>query len=137
MSKAYDRTENGITTRISLREGLEEINSAMMDRVTTRGKVRSMSSISRNDYAITYKDDRKVTLVQVTVKDEPGDAAEWSGTASRPFHVHKIANNRARCSSRIWPKSWQGVGVILHTRKEIEAGESARLYTFCPRCEAL
>ncbi|MFF3140847.1 hypothetical protein ACFVRU_03685 [Streptomyces sp. NPDC057927] len=65
MNKIYERTENGSTTRVSKSEGLAEINHAMM---AGKRDVRTMSSITRTDFAIEYKDGRKVRLVLV---DEP------------------------------------------------------------------
>lgn len=62
MSKAYERTENGVTTTVDQAAGLAEINDAMMGGQRT---VREMSSISRTDYAIAYKDGRSVRLVLV------------------------------------------------------------------------
>lgn len=56
--KVYNRTENGVTTTVSQREGLDEINTAMMHS----RPVRSMSSINRTDYAIEYRAGNKVTL---------------------------------------------------------------------------
>ncbi|MEU7243361.1 hypothetical protein [Streptomyces sparsogenes] len=61
-SKVYERTENGVTTHVSIREGLDEINHAQMDG---KRNVRTMSSVSRTDFAIEYKDGRNVRLIQV------------------------------------------------------------------------
>lgn len=64
MDKVYTRTltMQGTTSvdTVTRREGLDEINDAMM-----RGRrfVRTMSQISRTDFAIDYKDGRKVRLV--------------------------------------------------------------------------
>ena len=60
--KVYERIENGTTTHVNIREGLAEINHAMMDG---RRDVRTMSSITRTDFAIEYKDGRSVRLVLV------------------------------------------------------------------------
>ncbi|MFF8656789.1 hypothetical protein [Streptomyces huasconensis] len=62
MSKVYKRTENGTTTYISIRQGLDEINRAQM---TGERDVRTMSSITRTDYDIEYKDGRTVRLIQI------------------------------------------------------------------------
>lgn len=141
--KVYRRTENGATTYVSIREGMDEINHAMMGG---RRDVREMSSITRTDFAIEYKDGRMVRLVQVDApapeekEPEAADVREWSGTYSRFNHLHRVgANGRARCNSRIRPRVWSGPtvqGVVLHTRADIEAREHAHLYTFCPSCEA-
>ena len=61
-TKQYRRTENGTTTEVSREAGLKEINNAMMGG---RKAVREMSSITRTDYAIEYRDGRSVRLVLV------------------------------------------------------------------------
>ncbi|MEV0444059.1 hypothetical protein AB0I84_18835 [Streptomyces spectabilis] len=63
--QVYERTENGVTATVSQADGRQEINHAMMGG---RSAVRTMSSITRTDYAIEYKDGRKVRLVLI---DEP------------------------------------------------------------------
>ncbi|MGY5634187.1 hypothetical protein ACW7N6_38245 [Streptomyces sp. UC1A3] len=85
-AKVYERTENGTVAYVSVREGLEEINHATMGG---RREVETMSSISRTDYAIEYKDGRKVTLVRVDAPAEqpakeivPGPKV-WTGEATR------------------------------------------------------
>lgn len=80
--KVYERTENGITAHVSIREGLDEVNHAMMDG---KRDAKEMSSITRTDFAIEYKDGRKVTLIQV---DAPAAETEegpevWTGEATR------------------------------------------------------
>lgn len=56
----YTRVENGTETTVTAKEALAEINHAMMGG---RRSVRRMSSITRTDYAIDYKDGRSVRLV--------------------------------------------------------------------------
>lgn len=67
MNKVYERTENGTTTHVSTEAGRSEINHAMMGG---KRDVNEMSSLSRTDYAIEYKDGRKVTLKLI---DAPAD----------------------------------------------------------------
>ncbi|WP_206302654.1 hypothetical protein [Streptomyces sp. WAC 01529] len=62
MTKLYKRTENGVTAFVSKRQGLDEINHAQMDG---KRAVHTMSSITRTDYDIEYKDGRSVRLVLV------------------------------------------------------------------------
>lgn len=69
MSKIYERTENGTTTPVDRVTGLAEINAAMMG--VGRKAVRSMSSITRTDYAIDYRDGRSVRLILVDTPEEP------------------------------------------------------------------
>ncbi len=94
MIKVYKRTENGITAIVSQREGMGEINHAQMGG---RRDVRTMSSITRTDFAIEYKDGRSVRLVlidapapegfvqgQPVVVQHPGQPA-FTGTVA---HIH-------------------------------------------------
>jgi hypothetical protein len=62
--KVYQRTENGVTTTVTQKTGMDEINHAMMGG---RRAVKKMSSITWTDYAITYKDGRDVRLVLTEV----------------------------------------------------------------------
>lgn len=80
--KVYHRTENGVTTTVSQKTGLEEIDHAMMGG---RREVREMSSISRTDYAIKYRDGRDVRLVlaEVTEDDVLTPATEAEAIALR------------------------------------------------------
>lgn len=59
--KAYDRTENGTTVRVTVKEALVEVNAAMME---DKHNVRRMSS-GRTRHDIEYKDGRRVVLVLV------------------------------------------------------------------------
>jgi hypothetical protein len=61
MNKIYERTENGVTAQVSVRDALAEVNHAMMDG---KGDVREMSS-SRGRHSIEYKDGRSVKLTEV------------------------------------------------------------------------
>ncbi|MGW1828883.1 hypothetical protein ACWCO0_09425 [Streptomyces tubercidicus] len=67
MTKIYERTENGHTAHVSIRKGLDEINNAQM---AGKRDVRTMSSITRTDFAIEYKDGRNVRLVLVDAPAE-------------------------------------------------------------------
>ena len=135
--KLYERTEDGTTTRVSIREGLDEINHAQM---AGKRDVRTMSSITRTDFAIEYKDGRKVRLVRV---DAPAEELQEWGTASASMLLHRFqgagTDYRAKCRKSI---RWYARPLSRHekarlqTRSEIESKELAHLYTFCPRCEA-
>jgi hypothetical protein len=74
--KVYKRTENGSATIVDRRTGLDEINAAMIG--DTKKTVRTMSSISRTDYAIDYKDGRSVRLVLI---DAPAPEGYFQGQA--------------------------------------------------------
>jgi hypothetical protein len=128
--KSYQRTENGVTTTISLAEGLREINNAMMD-----GK-RFVATLAAwcSGAIIRYKDGRKVKLLQI---DAPAEPAEWSGTRSRFNHLHRfdLETLRARCNKGIRPVRYRD-GHQFRARSEIESSQHADLYTFCPPCAA-
>lgn len=79
--KVYERTENGATTHVSIRQGLDEINTAMMGG---RRGVRTMSSISHTGYAIEYKDGRSVRLVQVDAPAPEGFTQGQAVVVQRP-----------------------------------------------------
>jgi hypothetical protein len=90
-AKVYERTENGTTTHVSIREGLAEINHAMM---AGKREVETMSSVTSTDYAIEYKDGRTVTLTRVdapveqpAATDERPDA--WT-VASHRMLLHRF-----------------------------------------------
>lgn len=64
MSKVYERTENGTTTHVSIREAMAEVNDAMMG---PRKNIREMSS-GRTAHHIRYADGREVRM---TLVDQP------------------------------------------------------------------
>lgn len=76
--KVYQRTENGVTTTVSQKTGMDEINHAQMGG---RPAVKEMSSITRTDYAITYKDGRDVRLVLTEVTEDTVLTAQNEGEA--------------------------------------------------------
>lgn len=135
--KVYDRTENGTTVQVSVKEGLAELNHAMMGG---RREVRTMSQINRTDYAVEYKDGRSVRLVQVDAP-EPAEAAteeHWT-VASHRILLHRFtepsADGRAVCNKSFRP--WRyGNGYVFKTRAEYASSKYVDLYTFCPRCLA-
>lgn len=71
MTKVYERTEDGATTRVTVREALAEVNRAQME---SKRDVRRMSS-GRTRHDIEYKDGRHVVLVLV---DEPETADRFA-----------------------------------------------------------
>lgn len=138
--KVYERTENGTVTHVSVREGLDEINHAMMDG---QREVKAMSGISRTDYVIEYKDGRKVTLKRVDApSDQPAESDErpdvWT-VASAGTLLHRFTqadkDGRALCNKSFRPYRY-GDGYAFKTKAEQKADKYAHLYTFCPRCEA-
>ncbi|MGI5408207.1 hypothetical protein ACQEV9_15570 [Streptomyces chartreusis] len=72
MAKVYERTENGVTSTVSQRAGLDEINHAMM---AGKRNVREMSA-GRTDAQIAYKDGRSVRL---TLVDAPAEETDSKG----------------------------------------------------------
>lgn len=142
--KVYNRTENGVTTTVSQREGLDEINAAM---TTGSRKVATMSSINRTDYQITYKYGPTVKLVLVDAPAPVADEIEkteepmdWASTRTGNVEHRFDADGRALCSKRLRaydrPVS-QTDRRVRRTRSEVEAGPHAHLYNFCPNCSAL
>jgi hypothetical protein len=87
--KVYERTENGTTTRVSIREAMAEVNEAMMGRTSRERSVRKMSS-GRTRHDIEYRDGRHVLLALVDQPDadpiEQGPKA-WTGEATRIITV--------------------------------------------------
>ncbi|MDJ0465051.1 hypothetical protein [Streptomyces sp. H27-C3] len=61
MAKVYERTENGVTTRVTAEEALAEGQAAMLDRVSDRAHVRTIS-VDGGHYEITYRDGRHLVL---------------------------------------------------------------------------
>lgn len=80
MTKVYNRTENGATETVSQRQGLDEINAAMMHR---SHEVKEMSQISRTDYVIGYKSGDTVMLKLVDAPDEVAPVAERTAVIYR------------------------------------------------------
>lgn len=139
-AKIYERTENGTVTHVSVREGLAEINHAMMGG---KREVLTMSSINRTDYAIEYKDGRSVRLVRVDAPaEQPAETDErpdaWTvagpGTLLHRF-TQADKDGRALCNKSFRPYRF-GNGYAFKTKAEQQAKEYAHLYTFCPRCGA-
>ncbi|MEV4037668.1 hypothetical protein [Streptomyces umbrinus] len=84
-SKVYERTENGVTTHVSIREAMAEVNDAMMGRLSRERRVRKMSS-GRTQHHIEYADGRDVrmTLVDAPAVVEPEQGPKvWTGEATR------------------------------------------------------
>jgi hypothetical protein len=129
--------ETGAVEFVSQREGLDEINNAMM---AGKRHVHTMSSISRTDYDIEYKDGRHVRLVLVdapeTETDERPDAWTMAGPGTL---LHRFTqadeDGRALCNKSFRPYRF-GNGYAFKTKSEQQADEYAHLHRFCPRCEA-
>jgi hypothetical protein len=82
VSKVYKRTENGTATIVDRKAGLDEINAAMIG--DAKKTVRTMSSISRTDYAIDYKDGRSVRLVLANTPAPEGYTQGQAVIVQRP-----------------------------------------------------
>jgi hypothetical protein len=149
--RMFELTENGVTKLIPLREGLEILNDVQL---YGREFVKE-ASIGSLRADIEYKDGTKFTLVRVEVEVEvevevdaeenSGEPAEWSGTYSNQSRMHRFDPDtlRARCNKGIRPAQylmpspsgyeWEH---SFKTRTELESGEFAHLYRFCPKCES-
>ncbi|MFB7114100.1 hypothetical protein [Streptomyces sp. NPDC056291] len=102
--KVYERTENGTTTRVSVREGRDEINHVMMDG---KRDVRSMSAY-RTDANIEYKDGRKVRLILVDAPEEQPAETDSKGrrivtVKGKRYIVGKVVPARPKTEGAI---SW-------------------------------
>ncbi|QWQ43074.1 hypothetical protein KME66_20400 [Streptomyces sp. YPW6] len=128
MDKIFNRTENGTTTTISIREGLAELNHAMMGG---RREVRSMSS-GRTQHSIEYKDGRKVTLTLTDAPEPDTEPAEWA-TAHSGFTAHRFRDGRALCRKNIRPRSHS----LIHGEYRTRSWVVNSTFTLCPRCGAL
>ncbi|MFI2184581.1 hypothetical protein [Streptomyces sioyaensis] len=64
--KVYERTENGTVTQVSAKDGMAEINHAMMEG---KREVREMFYGPKSGAIIRYKDGRHVRLVPTTVPE--------------------------------------------------------------------
>lgn len=131
----FIRTENGVAANVSKAAGLAEANKCMMDGKRDVAEMTATSGF----YMIWYKDGRKVTLSRQDgeMPQSADDPQEWTGTHSRGNHLHRFDREtlKARCNSRIRPRRWPS-GYAFQTRAEVESGEYADLYTFCPACES-
>jgi len=59
--KVYNRTENGTTVQVSVKDAMAEVNAAMMG---PRRNIREMSSV-QGSHTIVYRDRRRVRLDEV------------------------------------------------------------------------
>ncbi|WDM16682.1 hypothetical protein J3S85_37575 [Streptomyces lavenduligriseus] len=89
MNKVYERTENGVTSTVSQREGLAEISRAKMEG---KRDVRTMWSISRTDYAIDYKDGRSVRLILVDAPALEGNTQGQAAPVERTALIQRRAD---------------------------------------------
>jgi hypothetical protein len=139
MAKVFKRSENGSTTYVSIREGMVEINHAMM---AGKKDVREMFEGSTGA-RITYKDGRRVTFLKVDAPEEqPAETSEhpdaWT-VAGAGTLLHRFTqadkDGRALCNKSFRPRRY-GNGYAFKTKAEQQSSEYAHLYTFCPRCDA-
>ncbi|MEU9000513.1 hypothetical protein [Streptomyces sp. NPDC048551] len=116
MSKVYKRTENGTATIADRRTGLDEINAAMIGEA--KKTVRTMSSISRTDYAIDYRDGRTVRLILVdapaeerTAEIRPGRTGQVVTANGKDYVVGKVipADRPTHVGA---PKGWEPTAYV-------------------------
>lgn len=113
MSKVYERTENGVTTIVSLEDGVAEAERAYANR----RDVPSMSS-RQGQHHLEYRDGRIVDLVLVDAPTEEPKAAP-AAPAGRTFTVIYTGGGEtivhaAGCSHNV-RDSFQGV----HTTEQV------------------
>lgn len=147
MGKVYLKEVVGEVVTVSQREGLDEINHAMMGGSKY---VRKMSQITRTDFMIQYKDGRTVILILVDAPEpEPQAAPEpetdeveeldnWTLVSHRRL-LHNMTSRDGKTARALCNKSFRawcfGNGYHFKTRAEREADQYADLYQYCPRCE--
>lgn len=83
MNRMYERTENGVTTHVSIREAMAEVNHAMMEG---KRDVRQMSS-GRTAHWINYRDGREVRMTLV-------DAPALAETDSKGRRIVTVKGKR-------------------------------------------
>ncbi len=147
--KVYERRvnahrETGTVEIISVKAGLDEINHAMMGG---RKNVARMSSISRTDYHIVYRNGDVVELrqiEQIEQVEQPEQAKpagtgpdNWTVSGGRIMHNFTRADKdgRALCNKSFRPYRY-GNGYSFRTMAEHRSSEYADLYKVCPRCDA-
>lgn len=116
MSKVYKRTENGTATIVDRKAGLDEINAAMIG--DAKKTVRTMSSISRTNYAIDYKDGRSVRLVledapveERTAEIRPGLTGRVVTTNGKDYVVGKVVPADRPIHAHA-PKGWEPTAYV-------------------------
>lgn len=125
-TKAFQRTENNETRIVSIREGLDEANHAMMGG---KKDVKTMSATS-DRYDITYKDGRHVVLIKidkpVEEKPAPKNLQTHTGAVHAPGGYDKvIRSNKPRCVAS------RSAIMRLHYLVEVEGDVT------CKRCAAI
>ncbi|MFF7411601.1 hypothetical protein [Streptomyces lydicus] len=80
--KVYERTENGTKTIVSIEEGLDEIDAAVLGRLSRERTVRKLSHLNRTDIIIEHSDGRTVTLIRI---DEPAKVEGEADSEGRPI----------------------------------------------------
>lgn len=106
MHKVYERTENGTTTYVSIREAMAEVDEAMMGRLSRERSVRKMSS-GRTQHHIEYADDREVRL---TLVDAPAEETKETDGKGR-----RIVNAKGKRYI---------VGTIIPARPKVEGDQT-------------
>jgi hypothetical protein len=100
--KVYKRTENGVTTFVSLKDGAAEADRAQMG---PRRDIREMSS-SRGRHSIVYRDGRKVTLVMVDRQEDATPRTIETGHTAPRFHIVTVKGKRYAVSEIIPARPW-------------------------------
>lgn len=104
MTRMYDRTENGVTTRITAKEALAEVNEAMIGRVVRERRVRRMSS-SHGRHSIEYSNGRLVDLREVKQAKAPetdGKGRRIVIARGKRYVVDSITPARPRTEGATW-----------------------------------
>jgi hypothetical protein len=106
LTKVWERTEDGTTTRTSAEVALKEGRAAITDRVGVRAFVAKISRES-GGWDITYKDGRRVILRPLGQRRRQVEASTAVTTMPPTVHAMDAAPTSGVCSrcDRTWPES--------------------------------
>lgn len=117
MTKVYERTEDGATTRVTVRDALAEVNHSMMNG---KREVRTMSS-GRGRHDIEYKDGRHVVLVET---------AENKAPTAQNLRTHTGAVHAPG-------RSWKALGGQIGPKCAASSSAAARWHFLIPTGDAI
>lgn len=118
MNKVYERVtnghaDNGTSEILSQKDGLAEINSCMMGDLGRQ--VLRMSSISRTDYHIVYRNGDVVTLKLVDAPQPPRvDQEDREVTAKGKSYLVRPLTPADRPIHKGAPKGWKPTAYVTY-----------------------
>ncbi len=137
MGLAYTRIEDDDTTQVSIRDGLTEVNNAMLS-----GRcVALVTAYTQGHFRLDYFDGRRVQLVRTEVLPTKDDEPVWSPSVRYGSLLHRytdvedLSDRQALCDSRLMPARYDGCDSFSFlTRTERDAGPYSGMFTYCPTC---